>query len=110
MNKLTEDELSLIRARFLARRDMPEHYTGIRKEYMMVDAQADMEKLLDHIDTLQDELEKCIAIITQETDVCLFGGGVMRDGLPRRTSCRFGHPGCKCDDLHVARQEKDDTP
>ena len=57
MNKLTEDELSLIRARFLARRDMPEHYTGIRKEYMMVDAQADMEKLLDHIDTLQDELD-----------------------------------------------------
>ena len=49
------------------------------------------------------EQEKLISIIMQETDVCLFGGGAMRDGLPRRNSCRFGHPGCACADWIGAR-------
>ena len=57
-----------------------------------------LEQLERKLAQAESEQEKLISIIMQETDVCLFGGGAMRDGLPRRNSCRFWHPGCACAD------------
>ena len=62
-----------------------------------------LEQLERKLAQAESEQEKLISIIMQETDVCLFGGGAMRDGLPRRNSCRFGHPGCACADWIGAR-------
>lgn len=52
---------------------------------------------------LLTERNALIDIIMRHTDICVFGGGRVRDGVARRDSCRYGHPGCECADWRAER-------
>ena len=57
MKKLTEEELCLIRSRFFVSRDFHSRYTPDGKEEMMEELLVDMQKLIYHVEALQDELD-----------------------------------------------------
>lgn len=69
----------------------------------------DIPALLAHIDTLTTERNALVDVIMRHTDICVFGGGHVRNGVARRDSCKYGHPGCACADWIATRGLDDEA-